>query len=470
MLIDWNIDSKALIALLLYAVYLAVALTGVILVWRGQQGRRWSGFLFILAGLAAAALLTLMSSKYWIAHHQVIAVPLRPLAVTVGGTLLPVALGLALAFGLARWFLRRTQSPQWILALSGTLLAMTGIGVLGTQVLIRQTLASQPRLYTPDSPLNQLVLHKDFSLSVFSHGGFQLPTSLRFGPDGRLYVADYNGNIWAIPVKDRAAGQPEIYATGFDKPVGLAWRGNDLYVASSGRISVIRNGADPAHAGKTDVLVSDLPTHHYIWHSNEGLAFGPDGRLYFPVGSTTDAAAETYRYAASILSVNPDGSDLQVFARGVRNPYSLAFNSANDLFATDNGPDNFTNTPGDELNHIVQGGDYGFPRYFEQPPEDSGTIGPVALFPPHASADGIAFYNGSQFPSEYKDNAFVALFQWGQIYRVQLVKNANGDYLAATSVFAQGFHDPLDLTVGPDGCLYLASWGDSAIFRICYSK
>jgi glucose/arabinose dehydrogenase len=240
-------------------------------------------------------------------------------------------------------------------------------------------------------------------------------------------------------------------------------------VASHGKISVLRDSTGHGRADQIHDIVTNLPTRLYDWHSNNGLAFGPDGRLYFPVGSTSDSSPETHKYAASILSVNPDGSDLRVFATGVRNPFALAFNSRGDLFATDNGPDTFTETPPDELNQIVEGADYGFSKYFGVPPVGSATRGPIALFPPHASADGIAIYDAAQFPAEYKDNAFVVSFHRGEVYRVQLVKSPSGDYLTNTSMFANGLDEPLDITVGPDGGLYIADWGDSAIYRVGYA-
>jgi glucose/arabinose dehydrogenase len=212
-----------------------------------------------------------------------------------------------------------------------------------------------------------------------------------------------------------------------------------------------------------------MPARIYHFHANNGILFGPDGRIYFAVGSTTDADVETYQYAASILSVEPDGSNLRTYAVGVRNPYRMAFNSNGDLFATENGPNGLAVTPSDELNHIVEGADYGFPRYFGLAPPGSGTMSPVALFPPHASADGIVFYQDDQFPAEYFDNAFVTLLHFGEVYRVQLTRDARGDYTSRLSVFVTGLLNPVDIASGPDGSLYVIDFGQSVIYQISYT-
>lgn len=468
MFIEWTVDVIASIGLVVYALYLAIALFGLVVIWRGHGRRRWSGLLLVAAGSVGALVLTLMSSKYWIERHQIIGIPLKQFTITAGSVILPFGLGIALAIWLGYWLVKQARASSWFLGVGGVLLLSVAAGSVATTQLVKLTQDRQPKTYVPAATDRQV--EKGFTLSLFSQESFHLPTSLRFGPDGQLYVSDYNGDIWAIPAQGGVAGHPRLFAQGFLEPVGLAWRGQDLYVASHGKVTIITDSKGSGQADQSKDIISGLPSRIYDWHSNYGMAFGPDGRLYFPLGATSDSSPETDKYAGSILSANPDGSDLRVFAKGVRNPYSLAFNSAGDLFATDNGPDTFTVTPNDELNYIVAGGDYGFPRYFGIPPVGSGTRAPIALFPPHASADGIAFYEGSQFPASYKDNAFVVTYHRGELYRVQLAKAPSGDYIASLSIFANGFNNPLDVTIGPDGSLYLAAWGDSAVYRISYNE
>jgi glucose/arabinose dehydrogenase len=164
-------------------------------------------------------------------------------------------------------------------------------------------------------------------------------------------------------------------------------------------------------------------------HSNNGIAFGPDGRLYFGVGSTTEGQVEQNEHAAAVLSVKPDGSDLRVFARGFGNPFDIAFNPEGQLFGGDNSPQGEGEDPPDEYNHIVEGGHYGFPYFYGDPPDNGGTIGAMVTFPPHATPTGTTFYIGNTYPKEYRDSAFVALWNRGEIARVEVARAPSGNYL-----------------------------------------
>jgi glucose/arabinose dehydrogenase len=460
-----------IIALTLYTLCLGAVIGGAFLFVRWRDRRRWVGILFILEGIVIAVLLTLMSSRYWLTGGEgIIDLDLRPLAFNVAGVLLPLGFSLATVLVLGLIISRLIHGRlAWIaLALPLALLPLVFVG--GALQLVSITQAN--RLVPRDPQKGEITLLPGFSANIFSQEGFHVPTSIAFGPDGVLYVCDYNGDVWAVPDRDGdgVAETPQVYARGLFEPVGLVWRGDALYLASHGKVSTLRDTDGDGTVDEIRDIVTGLPSRIYPWHSNNDLTFGPDGRLYFGVGSTTDAGPITYPYETQILSVNPDGSDLRVFATGVRNPYDLAFNAAGDLFATDNGPNALVLTPGDEFNHIVEGGDYGFPDYFEQPPPNSNTRGPLVIFPPHSSADGVVFYHANQFPLEYQDNAFVPLWHRGEVYRIRLTKMPDGEYMANASVFAGGFLHPLDVTVGPDGSLYLTDYGTSAIYRITYRR
>jgi glucose/arabinose dehydrogenase len=460
-----------IIAIALYTISLGAILGGALLLARLRDRRRWFGLLIALEGALTAGLLTVMSSRYWFTGGQgIIDVGLRPLLFTTASVLIPLLFSVAAIFALGyivAW-LQRGRFARLGLALPVVLLPLAFTG--GVLQLVEITEAN--RLVAHDPAKGEIKTLPGFTAQLFSHERFHIPTSLAFAPDGHLYVCDYNGDVWRVPDRDGngLAETPELYARGFFEPVGLVWRGDALYLASHGKVSVLRDTDGDSSADDVRDIVTGMPSRIYPWHSNNDLAFGPDGRLYFGVGSTTDAGPITVAYEATILSVNPDGSDLRIFATGVRNPYDVAFNAAGDLFATDNGPNALTLTPGDELNHIVEGGHYGFPDYFEYPPPNTGTLGPVAIFWPHASADGLVFYRGSQYPADYQDNAFTVLWHRGEVYRIRLTKIQDGEYFANTSIFASGFEHPLDITVGPDGSLYLTDFGTSAIYRISYTR
>lgn len=132
------------------------------------------------------------------------------------------------------------------------------------------------------------------------------------------------------------------------------------------------------------------------------------------LGTTCDACSESNPKSATILRFNVDTGESEVFATGLRNPYDIAFHPVTGgLFSTDNGRDDLgMDFPAEELNHIIQGGNYGFPNCWEgQDQADcEGTIPAVAYFEAHSSADGLDFNNGVQFPAEYRNNAFVSIF------------------------------------------------------------
>jgi glucose/arabinose dehydrogenase len=190
-----------------------------------------------------------------------------------------------------------------------------------------------------------------------------------------------------------------------------------------------------------------------------------------------------------VLRFKPDGSELSIFASGFRNPYDVAFNSAGDLFATDNGRDQLgDDLPPEELNYVTQDGFYGWPDCWEEAivpaappiptlaPHCTNQTQAVARFTAHSSADGLAIYNGDNFPPQFKDNAFVAIFgsyilpdiERG-IMRVQLSKDGAGytgqsDWFLKLGVSGR----PLDVTVGPDGGLYVGDYEAGAVYRIVY--
>ncbi len=351
------------------------------------------------------------------------------------------------------------------------------------------TATPQPTL-TPTIPTNTVVelgtLPPGFSLTVY--GEVYRPTSLAFGPDGRLYAASADGNIYALADKDgdRRAETRTIFATNFSIPLGLLWIGNDLYISYTENVALARDTDDNGVSDEWVSILANLPTG---LHQNDGLALGSDGYIYMGLGSTCDACIERSQYSASILRFRPDGTELSIVASGFRNPYDVAFNSAGDLFATDNGRDALgDDLPPEELNNVRRGGFYGWPDCWEEaivpvaPPIP--TLAPhctdqthaVARFTAHSSADGLAIYNGDSFPSQFRDNAFVAIFgsyllpdiERG-IMRVQLSKDGTGytgqaDWFLRLGVSGR----PLDVTVGPEGGLYVGDYEAGVVYRIVY--
>lgn len=315
-----------------------------------------------------------------------------------------------------------------------------------------------------------LVVPPGFRVDVY-YPGLTNPTSMTWGPDGNLYVSQQSGEVIELMIgSDGFPSGSSLVGKVPSDLLGLVVVGNNVFVSYTGTIArlSLTNGS----ANSAQVILSGLPTGR---HQNDEIIYGKDGYLYLGIGSTGDRTNESDPRSATIVRFRPDGSEFEVFAKGLRNPYGLAFDKEGNLFATDNGPDD--PAAPDEFNYIVKGEDYGFPAHFGTPPADSGTIGPVTILQTHSSSDGFAFYYGTQFPAEYDGNVFIA--QWGansgdpnigrRIVRAPLNKTANG-YEGQEMVFATGFDHPIDVIEDHIGDLLVADYGSGIIYRISYES
>jgi glucose/arabinose dehydrogenase len=275
---------------------------------------------------------------------------------------------------------------------------------------------------------------------------------------------------------DVNSGAVSLYASGYPVPTGIAFRPgtHDLYVSSrvvnenvggEAQVSIV-NGRQ---------IIGGLPCCYTYFHSANGIAFGPDGMGYVGVGARADhgevldgsGQQDTLQpYEASILRFNPDTGEVSVYARGFRNPYDIAWDANGQLWATDNTPDY---DPPERLHRVVPGGQHGYPWYdcdvCFSPPPDVTVIPPLVTFAPSASPTGITAYLANQFPGYY-NSLFVTL--WSAFPGAQKVMHIGAGGSAPVN-FATGFAAPIDVTVGPDGSLYVADWATGIIFKISYT-
>lgn len=356
----------------------------------------------------------------------------------------------------------------------------TSIAPLSTPTQPPATQTAVPTVPASVVELEGAEVQPGFSLTKFAD--LQRPTAFAFDSQGRLYVTSQDEHVYLLADtnRDGRADTTTTFASGFVFPLGIALResAGEVYVSSQGMISVLKDGDGNGRADEdVRLLAGDLP---YGKHQNDNLAFGPDGWLYVGVGSACDACQDSNPLSASILRFNVETGDRDVFATGLRNPYGLAFDAVTgDLFATDNGRDDLgMDTPFEELNRIVQGGNYGYPNCWNEndQPGCENTIPGIAFFEPHSSADGVVIYRGQNFPAGYQGNGFVSIFgSWlktgVQTGIERVVFSPKGDtYSTETSWFVRfppGVM-PLPVAVGPDGALYVGDYINGVIYRVSY--
>ncbi len=303
--------------------------------------------------------------------------------------------------------------------------------------------------------------------------GLERPTAMAFGVGG-LYVTENGGRLVRVRPGD---ADPRLVADGFDVPLGVAIDGRTLWVSERGgvqRLRLSRTGT----VTRRGPIVTGLP---FGLHQQDNVVIGPDDRLYLGSGSTCNACVESDARSAAILRLNRDGSDLEVFSSGLRNPFGLAFQPGTGrLFVSVNGrddlPDEDAPEPAETIVIAGEGEDFGWPdcwpsiRAKRLEGDCAGVSRPVAYLEEHSSADGLAFYTGSSFPEEYRGNLFVAL--WGQydslehgrrVVRVVLDRSGRAK---SVETFVDGIIHPLAVVVDSDGALLVADWERGEIIRV----
>jgi glucose/arabinose dehydrogenase len=297
-----------------------------------------------------------------------------------------------------------------------------------------------------------------FRVEVYARG-LDRPTALAWGPGNVLYATQEGGQV--VRVKPR-----RTIARGFQTPLGLAWDGGRLFVSARGALWRIERGRRRA-------VVRGLPHGR---HQQDNVVVHR-GRLWFGSGSTCDACAEKSRLSAAVLSVRPDGRDLRVVARGLRNPFGLAVDRATGrLYASVNERDDLgANEPAEPVVEIRQGRRFGWPacwpsyRTKRLMGSCRGVTKPLAYLEPHSSADGLAVYRGDSFGDGYQGNLFVA--EWGEYLSRRHGRKVSRVVLrpgrpAKVTTFATGFEHPIAVVVDPLGALLVADHGRGVIFRI----
>ena len=341
--------------------------------------------------------------------------------------------------------------------------------------------------------LDTLTLPVGFKISVYSD---QVPNAreLALGANGTVFVGSRDaGKVYALTDATRAgrADRVRVIASGLQVPSGIAFHDGDLYIGAISRIFVLRDIERHLDAPPKPELVTDkLPTATH--HGSKFLAFGPDGRLYVPIGAPCNICAPGAEFA-KLISMQADGSDWRDVAHGIRNTAGFDWQpGTKQLWFTDNGRDMLgDDLPSDELNRVARAGaHFGFP-YCHQGDSLDPEFGkrkscrdytpPVLKLGAHVASLGMRFYTGTMFPADYHGAAIIAEHgSWNRSkksgYRVMTVRLA-GDRVVSYQPLIDGFqHDesaqgrPADVLVMPDGALLVADDLVGAVYRVSYSQ
>ncbi len=346
----------------------------------------------------------------------------------------------------------------------------------------------------PEVFLNEINLPEGFRIEVFA-SEIDNARSLEKGPNGIVFVGNRGGGkVYALldSDKDGKADKTYVLAEDLNQPNGVAYKDGDLYIAEVSRISVIRNVVYNLDASpELETIRNDFPTESH--HGAKHIAFGPDGKLYIPIGAPCNICLKKDERFASIMRMNPDGSELELFASGVRNTVGLAWHpETNELWFTDNGRDWMgDNKPNDELNCAPQKGmHFGFPfchngdlpdpKYGDQRDCSEFTL-PVQKLLPHIAPLGLTFLTQDVFPDEYKSSILIAEHgSWNRTtpigYRISRVELKDGKAVKYEA-FADGWlkgakrHGrPVDVLELDDGSLLVSDDHANCVYRITYSK
>ncbi|HXX15704.1 MAG TPA: PQQ-dependent sugar dehydrogenase [Candidatus Eremiobacteraceae bacterium] len=346
-----------------------------------------------------------------------------------------------------------------------------------------------------------------FTVQLYATG-LDNPRLIRTAPNGDFFLAESSVGDIRIFRGITADGKPKevsVFASELNRPYGIAFYpvGNNpqwVYIGNTDAVVRFpyRNGELKA-SGPAEHIV-DLP--HGGGHWTRDIQFSPDGKTMFvAVGSSSNVddpdTTPAEKNRADILEFNPDGSNMRVYAYGIRNAGGgLAIDpKTGALWCSVNERDGLgDNLVPDYITHVEAGGFYGWPWYYmgsHQDPRHQGkhpelrdkVLVPDVLLQPHNASLEITFYEGSQFPAEYKDDIFASEHgSWNRAVRsgyevIRVPMHHSGHASGEYEDFVTGFvvdnrhvwGRPVGVTVAPDGSLLFTDDGSNSIWRVVYT-
>ncbi|HXJ16673.1 MAG TPA: sorbosone dehydrogenase family protein [Candidatus Polarisedimenticolia bacterium] len=431
--------------------------------------------------------------------------------------------GAAIALGLASLLFVASHGEYWGLR---TYAAAAGTPDIGPYVdfhgqtpgrVHRITPADLPKPYATKSVANPpKIVPRPSGAMPQAPAGFKVqlyadnlkgPRLIRTAPNGDLFVAEsFSGRISVFRgmTKDGKFEKSDVFASGLRMPFGIAFYppGPDpKYVYVGNNNAVVRfpyQNGDMKARGPAEAVVPELPTGG---HPSRNVIFSLDGKqMFIAIGSRANVSdvdtdkSEFHR--ANILVANPDGSDLRIYASGIRNPVGIAVDPRSGLLWTSVNERDLLGDflPPDYITHVEEGGFYGWPWYYiggNQDPRFEGkhpelkdkVIVPDVLVQPHFASLDLTFYEAKQFPQQYQRQIFAAEHgSWNRSvragYEVIFVPLKDGRATGEYQDFLTGFVTPtgdvwgrpVGVAVAPDGSLMVTDDGSNSIWRVSYTK
>ena len=394
----------------------------------------------------------------------------------------------ALGTGTGKWQLRITSSEP-VRAMSLLESPAGHVTNLSTAPVARAPVPAVVR----DPALEPLTLPPGFDIQFVSN---QVANArqMALAADGTLYVGTRRrggGRVYALP-EALGAKRPEtiVLAEGLTMPSGVAVRDGDLYVAAVNRVLRFDGiGQRLAPNASYELVTDGLPTAtHHGW---KYIKFGPDGKLYVPVGAPCNICASDDPRFASLMAMDPATGTTEIVAHGIRNTVGFDWHpGTGQLWFSENGRDWLgDDVPPEEFNVVTRAGQhFGYPYVHGtdtlDPDFGSGRnpadyTAPILEIQAHSAALGVDFYTGSQFPARYRNALFVAEHgSWNRSskvgYRVGAIVFEDGQ--PRYEPFVTGWLDgqsnwgrPNDVLAAPDGSLLISDDQFGAVYRVTYS-
>lgn len=340
--------------------------------------------------------------------------------------------------------------------------------------------------------LERLVMPNGFGAEVFARDVTNA-RQMALGPSGVVFVGSRDsGQVYRIQDfnHDFKADEVVVIASGLYMPSGVAYKDGILYVAEVNRILALENPLEPNTSEiKQRVVFDSLPADsHHGW---KAIDFGPDGKLYVPVGAPCNVCEVSAPYG-TILRLDLADRTTQIYARGVRNSVGFAWHpSSKKMWFSDNGRDWMgDDVPGCEINRVDKPGQhFGFPYVhaagiaddtFTVPDDKLEITLPKKVLGAHVAPLGLLFYSGQQFPENFNQRLFVAEHgSWNRTkkagYRIMTATISDSGEVESYQEFATGWLQgqahwgrPVDIEQLPDGSLLVSDDYAGVIYRISY--